>query len=65
MTAGRGLPGATAGLHVAGRQGGLVVEVFPRVVENVAQNSGNGDGKVPREARLGRLRTESPYFMFG
>lgn len=58
MTVGRGLPGAAAGLHVAGRQGGLrglLVEVFLCVVETVTQNSGNWDSRVPREACLGRL----------
>lgn len=67
MMAGRGLPGATAELHVAGRQDGLrglVLEVFLCVVENVTQNSGSWDSKVPREACLGRLQTESPHFMF-
>lgn len=67
MTVGRGLPEAIAEHHVAGRQDGLrglVVEVFLCVVENVTQNSGNWDSKVPREACLQRLQTESPHFMF-
>lgn len=61
---GEGLPGAIAQLCVEGRQDGLSragAGSLPLWVENVTQISGNGERKVYREGRLGRV---SPHFSF-